>query len=72
MKTLKLTLTKDNKLIEYDFDLEKGTYKSYSVIDENGTLNKVVSEDGVLGNDANRQMIAKRLHYVLLASLKEP
>lgn len=71
MKTVKLTLTKDNKVVEYFFDLEKSTYRSYSVSEDDGIKNEIVSEEGVLGNDANRQIIANRLHYILLASFKE-
>ena len=71
MKTVRVSLTKDDKIIEYFFDLENNTYKSYSMCDENGTQKMTISEEGPLGDAANRQTIANRIHFVLLATLKE-
>lgn len=71
MTNVKICLSKNDKQIEYYFDLDEQTYRSSStIINDNGEHITEISEEGEIGNDANRLMMAKRIYYVLLETLK--
>lgn len=71
MTNVKICLSKNDKQIEYYFDLDEQTYRSSSTtINDNGEHITEISEEGEIGNDTNRLMMAKRIYYVLLETLK--
>lgn len=72
MKTARVTLSTDEKEIEYLLDLEKQVYRSSSYkMTEGIRSDEVISEEGPLGDQSNKQMIVNRIHYVLLATLSQ-
>jgi len=72
MREIRVVLTSDDKEIEYHIDIEKSTYRSMSRkrFAEAEDYEEEIAEQGDLGDADRQQMIAKRIYYVLLASMK--
>lgn len=69
MRGIRVTLTSNDKTIDYSIDLNSGKFET-SVNDESDA-SQTTTQSGVLGkSDQERQDVALRLYHVILAAMR--